>query len=174
MHYALTFKSDYFDLLLCTSRHTHVSMAFTILPGLSEMLFTKQEKGQENQASQQKSLSSPKKEPLSSQRVTVLIGTLRIVKWASPAPFACQSPSSRRRRLLQPCCCGNKWPGCAGASASDITRTQARLWASSLAPQQHHCSKISAIPPCWNRDKAQGTGPGRSARHEPWNQKGSR
>lgn len=61
MHCALTFKSDYFDPLLCPYRHTYVSTAFTTLPGLSEMLFTKQEKGQENQANQQKSLSSPKK-----------------------------------------------------------------------------------------------------------------
>lgn len=61
MHCALTFKSDYFDPLLCTYRHTYASTAFTTLPGLSEMLFTKQEKGQENQANQQKSLSSPKK-----------------------------------------------------------------------------------------------------------------
>lgn len=60
MHYALTVKSDYFDPLLCTYGHT-LSTEFTTLPGLSEMLFTKQEKGQENQASQQKNLSSLKK-----------------------------------------------------------------------------------------------------------------
>lgn len=163
MHYALTFKSDYFDPLLCTYRHTRF-YGIQTLPGLSEMLFTKQEKGQENQASQQKSLSSPKKEPLFSQRVTVLIGTLRIVKCASPAPFACQSPSSRCRALLQPCCCGNKWPGCAWASASDITRTQAPT-ALSAPLHSNTIAAKSAIPPWWNRDK--GTGPGHRGRNEP-------
>lgn len=45
----------------CAYTGIHVSTEFSTLPGLSAMLFTKQEKGQENQASQQKSLSSLKK-----------------------------------------------------------------------------------------------------------------
>lgn len=144
---------------------THISTAFTALPSFSERLFTKQEKGQENQASQQKSLSSPKKEPLSSQRVTVLIGTLRIVKWASPAPFACQSPSSRCRTLLQPCCCGNKWPGCAWASASDITRTQAlrsRLRSTATPFQQNLCNSTMVEWGQRHRARAEGTAVGMS------------
>lgn len=140
---------------------------------LSEMLFTKQEKGQENQASQQKSLSSPKKEPLSSRRMTVLIGTSRIVKWASPAPFASQSPLLPLPIALAALLLWNKWPGCAWASAlwhhpHSGTALSASLYSSTISAKslQSHNGGIGT--------RAQGMEPGHSCRDEPRNEKGSR
>lgn len=104
-------------------------------------------RSQENQASQQKSLSSPKKEPLSSRRMTVLIGTSRIVKWASPAPFASQSPSSRCRSLLRPCCCGTNGRDVPEPARSDITHTQALRSRprSTAAPFQQNLSNPTMV-----------------------------
>lgn len=131
---------------------------------LSEMLFTKQEKGQENQASQQKSLSSPKKRTIvlpegdCSDRDIEDSEVGKSCCICIPIPLL-PLPIAFAALLLW-----NKWPGCAWASA--LWHHPHRGTALGLALQQHHFSKSSPTPQWWKRDK--GTGHGARAQLLGW------
>lgn len=130
------------------------------------MLFTKQEKGQENQANQQKSLSSPKKRPIVLPEADCSdrdiedseVGKSRSI--CIPIPLL-PLPNAFAALLL--------WEQMAGMSPSQ------RLW--------HHPRPGTALPaplpaaplpqnPCSPTMVEPGQGHG--CRDEPWNEKGSR
>lgn len=126
----------------------------------SEMLFTKQEKGQENQANQQKSLSSPKKRTIVLPEADCSdrdiedseVGKSRSI--CIPIPLL-PLPNAFAALLL--------WEQMAGMCLSQRlwhhphpgTAPSALLTAAPLQPN-------SAIPQWWNQDKgtAVGTSPG--------------